>query len=128
MRKLADYTSILLLAASLGQSLYAQAPGAGPNKQELEAKLAQMSQALQLTPQQKTQIAPILKQEMPQLQQVKANASLGPLQKAEQLKQISTTTDSKIMPILNPEQQQKYQAMREQERQQMIEKLRSGAQ
>lgn len=97
----------------------------GPNKQEIAAKLEQMSQALQLTPQQKQQILPILKEEAPQLQAIKNNTSLGPLQKAMQLKQVSTSMDSKIMPILNAEQQQKFQAMREQERQQMVQKLES---
>ncbi len=97
--------------------------GAGPNKEEMLAKLQHMSQELQLTPQQKQQILPILKQEAPKLEEVKGNTSLGPMQKVMQLKQISTTTDSKIMPILNPQQQQKYQAMREQERQQMIQKM-----
>lgn len=102
--------------------------GAGANKQEMMAKIEQMSQALQLTPQQKEQIAPILKQEIPQLQQIKNNTSLGPLQKGMQLKQVSQASDAKIMPILNPEQQQKFQAMREQERQQMMQKLESRPQ
>lgn len=102
--------------------------GAGPSKQEIAAKMEQISQALQLTPQQKQQIVPILKQEMPQLQAIKSNTSLGRMQKAMQLKQISTATDAKVMPILNPEQQQKFQAMREQERQQMVQKLEGGAQ
>jgi hypothetical protein len=122
---------LLIVMLALGvQVLVAQqgmgAPGApGPNQQEAAAKLEQISQALQLTPQQKMQLAPILKQEIPQLEQVKNNPSLPPLQKAEQLKQISSASDAKIMPILNPEQQQKFQAIREQERQQMIQKLRN---
>ncbi|MBV8571842.1 MAG: hypothetical protein JO319_14585, partial [Acidobacteriaceae bacterium] len=70
-------------------------------------------------------ILPILKQEIPQVEAVKNNTSLPPMQKAMQLKQISTATDAKITPILNPEQQQKWQMMREQERQQMIQKLES---
>ena len=114
---------IAIVAMTLATQLtVAQGPG-GANKQESASKLEQMSQALQLTPQQKMQIAPILKQEAPQLAAIKSNTSLGPLQKAEQLKQVSSSIDAKIMPILNPEQQQKFQAMREQERQQMIQKL-----
>lgn len=102
--------------------------GASPDKQEMLAKLQHMSQELQLTPQQKQQILPILKKEAPTLEQVKNSTSLGPMQKAMELKRISNATDEKIMPILNPQQQQKYQAMREQERQQMIQKLESSRQ
>ena len=121
--------AILALAVGLtAQIMVAQqgmgaSGGAGPNKEEMMAKLQHMSQELQLTPQQKQQIFPILKQEAPKLEEIKSNTSLGPMQKAMQLKQISNATDSKIMPILNPQQQQKYQAMREQERQQMIQKM-----
>ena len=116
---------IAILATTLATQLTVAQASGGPNKQEVAAKLEQMSQALQLTPQQKLQIAPILKQEAPQLEAIKSNTSLGPLQNAEQLKQVSSSIDAKIMPILNPEQQQKFQVMREQERQQMIQKLES---
>ena len=118
----------LALAAPFAIAQQGMPGGAGPNKEEMAAKLEQMSQALQLTPQQKMQIAPVLKQEMPQLQEIKNNTSLSPLQKGMQLKQVSQASDAKIMPILNPEQQQKFQAMREQERQQMMQKLESRPQ
>jgi len=114
---------VLTAQIMMAQQGMAGPGGASPNKQEMLAKLENMSQALQLTPQQKQQILPILRQEAPKLEEVKNNTSLPPMQKAMQLKQISSSTDSKIMPILNPQQQQKYQAMREQERQQMIQKL-----
>jgi len=116
---------IAILATTLATQLTVGQTSGGPNKQDVAAKLEQMSQALQLTPQQKLQIAPILKQEAPQLEAIKSNTSLGPLQKAEQLKPVSSSIDAKITPILNPEQQQKFQVMREQERQQMIQKLES---
>lgn len=98
-------------------------PGAGASKQEVLAKLEKISTALQLTPRQKMHLLPILKEEAPQLKAVKENASLGPLQKAMQLKQISTAIDTKVTPILNPMQQEKWQLMREEERKQMLQKL-----
>ena len=127
MKKQAVNILLVLLTAVTVQIAYAQGAmgGQGPSKQEIAAKIEKISTALQLSPQQKQQIAPILKAEIPQLQAVKSNTSLGPLQKLEQLKQISTATDAKVMPILNPEQQQKFQAIREQERQQMMQKLES---
>ena len=109
----------LLMFALCAPLAFSQAPA--PDKQELMAKVEKMSTALQLTPAQKQQIIPILKEEAPKMQAVKANTSLGPLQKAMQLKQISTDTDAKLKPILSPEQYQKLLQMQEQERQQMIQ-------
>jgi Spy/CpxP family protein refolding chaperone len=133
MKKFRMGTILAFAVVLSGQLMVAQQGmagpgGASPDKQEMLAKLQHISQELQLTPQQKQQIFPILKQEVPKLEEVKGNTSLGPLQKAMQLKQISNATDLKIMPILNPQQQQKYQAMREQERQQMIQKLETSRQ
>lgn len=97
--------------------------GAQPNKAEVMAKLEKISTALNLSPQQKQQMLPILKEEAPKLQAIKSSTSLGPLQKAMQLRQVGEATDAKVMPILNPEQQQKWQAMRQQERQEMMQKM-----
>jgi Spy/CpxP family protein refolding chaperone len=111
-----------LLAMALCTPLaFSQAPP--PDKQEMMAKVEQMSAALQLTPAQKQQVIPILKEEAPKLQAVKANTSLGPVQKAMQLKQISNTTDAKLKPILTPEQFQKLQQIHEQQRQEMMQKM-----
>ena len=97
--------------------------GSQPNKAEIAAKLEKMSAALQLSPAQKQQILPILKEEAPKVKAIKENTSLGPLQKGMQLRQISEATDAKLKPILSPEQYEKLQAMRAQERQQMMQKM-----
>ena len=47
------------------------------------------------------------------------------MQKLEQLKQIASSVDEKITPLLNAEQQQKFQAIRDEHRRQLIEKLAS---
>ena len=80
---------------------------------------------LGLTEQQKQQILPFLKQEAPQLEALKKNTSLTPLQKVEQLKQISSAIDAKIMPLLDPPQQKKFQEIREENRRRLIEELGS---
>jgi periplasmic protein CpxP/Spy len=118
---------ILATTFSIGLAVGQQGPGevggAGSNAQEIAAKLQKISAELNLTPQQKMQLLPILKEEAPQLKAIKEDASLGPIQKARQLKQVSTAIDAKVLPILNPTQQEKWQAMRERERQEMIQKL-----
>ena len=95
-------------------------------KQEAMAKLEKMSAELQLTPQQKQQMMPIMMEEGKKMKGIKANTSLGPLEKAMQMKQVGADMDAKVKPILNPEQYQKFEQIRAQEREQMIEKMRSG--
>ena len=133
MKKLAASLFAFVLAVAVGAPIVSAqdnmsqgtmgAAGSQPNKAEIAAKLEKMSAALQLTPAQKKQITPILMQEAPKLQALKADTSLGPLQKGMQLRQISEATDAKLQPILTPEQNQKLQAMRAQERQQMMQKM-----
>jgi hypothetical protein len=78
---------------------------------------------LGLTEQQKAQIAPILKAEVPKLEALKKNTSLKPLDKIEQLKHISGAVDAQVMPLLNADQQKKFTAIRDEYRREMIEKL-----
>jgi len=82
-----------------------------------------MAAALQLTPAQKQQVRPILMEEAPKLKAIKNDTSLGPLQKAMKLRQIGDATDAKLKPILTAQQYQTWQQMREQERQQMMQKM-----
>jgi uncharacterized protein DUF3604 len=89
----------------------------------LTAMINQFSIELRLTEQQKQQVVPILKEVAPQLEALKKNTSLKPLQKVEQLRQIADSIDAKITPLLDPEQQKKFQAIREEHRRELIEKL-----
>ena len=93
----------------------------------LTALMNQFSIELGLTEQQKEQIVPIMTQELTQLEALKKNTSLSAVQKVEQLRQLSRSSDEKITPLLNSEQQPKFQAMREQMRRQIIEKMGSQA-
>jgi len=99
--------------------------GMGPqgDRAEVLQKLEKMSAALQLTPQQKEQIRPILFEEAPKLKALKSDTSMPPLQKAMKMRQISEATDAKLKPILTPAQYQTLQQMRAQERQQMMQKM-----
>ncbi len=87
----------------------------------------QFSIELGLTEEQKQQIVPILKDEVTQLQALQKNASLSAVQKVEQLKQLGRSFDEKIMPLLNADQQPKFQTLREQVRRRMIETMGSKA-
>jgi Protein of unknown function (DUF3604) len=90
----------------------------------LAAMLDQFSIELGLNEQQRQQILPFLQQqEMPKLEALKKNTSLTPVQKLQQLKQIADEVDAKITPLLDQQQQQKFQSIREQHRRELIKKL-----
>jgi len=89
----------------------------------LNAALNLFSIDLGLTAEQKQQVVPIIQQELPKLKALKKDTSLKPTQKLEQLKQIADDLDSKITPLLNADQQKKFQEIREEHRRQLIEKI-----
>jgi Spy/CpxP family protein refolding chaperone len=123
-------TTLMLLLCVLAVQLFAQFAIAqeppSPEKQEAMAKLEKMSAELQLTPQQKKQMLPIMMEEAQKMKAIKTNTSLGGMQKMMQMKQVGTDMDAKVQPILNPQQYQKFQQIRQQEREEMIQKMRSG--
>ena len=87
----------------------------------LTALSNQFSIELGLTEQQRREIVPVLQQEMKQLGGLKTDTKLSGLQKLEELKKLSVSFDEKISPLLNPDQQKKFKAMREQMRLRMLE-------
>ena len=91
----------------------------------LTAMINQFSIDLGLTEQQKQQVVPIVKDAATQLQALKKNASLKPLAKVEELKKISGSIVDKITPILDPQQQQKFQTIRDDVRRRLIDKMAS---
>jgi len=78
------------------------------------SKLEAISQQLQLTPQQKVKILPILRDELPKVEAIKNDNSLGKIQKVQQIRAIHQQTDPQMKAILTPEQYQKLQAIRQQ--------------
>jgi hypothetical protein len=83
----------------------------------------QFSIELGLTDEQRNQIVPMFQQEIKQLGALKKDTTLSGLQKVESLRKLGVSFDEKISPLLNPEQQQKFQAMREEMRRRMIEEM-----
>jgi hypothetical protein len=81
----------------------------------------QFSIELGLTEEQKKQIVPILQQEIKQLGELKKDTRLSGLQKVEALRKLGVSFDEKLSPLLNAEQQKKFQALREQMRRRLVE-------
>ncbi len=99
---LCSATFVLLASTS-----YAQKPGK-------LSKLEAISQQLELTPQQKVKILPILRDEAPKVQAIKNDNSISKIQKVQQIRAIHQQTDPQMKAILSPAQYQKLQAIRQQ--------------
>jgi hypothetical protein len=91
----------------------------------LTAMLDQFSIELGLSQEQKQKIVPFLQELAPKLQALKGNTALTPMQKLEQVKRISDEVDAKLTPLLDQQQQQKFQAIREEHRRELIKKMAS---
>jgi Spy/CpxP family protein refolding chaperone len=78
------------------------------------AKLQAISQQLNLTPEQKAKVLPILADEAPKVQAIRNDNSLSKIQKVQHLKALHQQTDPQMKAILSPEQYQKLQAIRQQ--------------
>jgi hypothetical protein len=91
----------------------------------LTALMNQFCIELGLTEEQKQQIVPMLTDAAKQLQALKKNTSLKPMDKLEQLKQIADSVDEKVSPLLNSDQKQKFQAIRDEHRRHLVEKMAS---
>jgi Spy/CpxP family protein refolding chaperone len=76
------------------------------------AKVEAISQQLNLTPEQKAKVLPILREEGPKVQAIKNDNSLSRMQKMQAVKAIHQQTDPQMKAILSPEQYQKLQAIR----------------
>ena len=79
-----------------------------PRSQKLEGIAAQ----LQLTPEQKMQLLPILAAEAPKVRAIKNDPSLSKEDKLQQLKALHDETNPQVKSILTPEQYQKLQEIR----------------
>jgi hypothetical protein len=78
------------------------------------SKVEAISQQLDLTPQQKLKILPILREEAPKVEAIKKDNSLSRVQKVQQIRAIHQQTDPQMKAILSQEQYQKLKAIRQQ--------------
>jgi Spy/CpxP family protein refolding chaperone len=96
--------SIAMLAL-LAPTSFAQKAGA-------MSKAQAMAQQLNLTPQQKEKVLPILAAEVPKVQAIKNDNSLSKIQKMQQLRAIHQQSDPQMKAILSPDQYKKLQQIR----------------
>ena|SRR6187549_3080396 len=97
-------TFVLLALAS---TAYAQKSGS-------LSKAEEIAQQLNLTPEQKVKILPILRDEVPKVNAIKNDNSVSNMQKMQQIRAIHQQTDPQMKAILSPAQYEKLKAIRQQ--------------
>src|SRR5262249_13935276 len=117
--------NIRIIAATLCVAVFALTASTS-SAQNKAAKLQAISQQLNLTPQQKAKILPILADEGPKVEAIKNNNSLSGFQKMQQIRAIHQQTDPQMKAILSPDQYQKLQAIRQQAIREAMQKRGGG--
>jgi hypothetical protein len=120
-KQMKNYIRLILLALCFGMLVL---PIATSSAQNQAAKVQAIAQQLNLTPQQKTKILPILADEAPKVEAIKNNSSLSGFQKMQQIRAIHQQTDPQMKAILSPAQYQKLQGIRQQAIREAMEKRR----
>ena len=120
-----NYIRLIALVLSFGMFLLLASSSSAQNQNAM-SKAQAIAQQLNLTPQQKAKILPILADEAPKVEAVKNNSSLSGMQKMQQLRAIHQQTDPQMKAILTPAQYQKLQAIRQQAIREAMQKRRGG--
>ena len=108
-----NYTHLVISALSVAMFALLT-PASFAQKAGAMSKAQAIAQQLNLTPQQKEKILPILAAEVPKVHAIKNDNSLSKMQKMQQLRVIHQQTDPEMKAILSPEQYQKLRQIRAQ--------------
>jgi hypothetical protein len=78
-------------------------------------KAQKISQALNLSPQQQSQVTPILENEEPKVQDIKNDTNLSTNERQSRIKKVYGETDKLMKPILSPVQWKQWEQYRKNE-------------
>lgn len=106
-----NYTHLAVTALSVAMFALL-APASFAQKGAAMSKAQAIAQQLNLTPQQKEKILPILIEEGPKVTAIKNDNSLSKMQKIQQIRVIHMQTDPQMKAILSPQQYQKLKEIR----------------
>jgi len=99
-------------------------PAAESQQQAQWPGFEKVAQILNLTPQQRSQLAPILEAEAPKVQAIMQDPNLSPSEKKNKLKALQSQSDPLVKSILTPTQYKQWQQIRKDE----LESLKGGGQ
>jgi protein CpxP len=120
--KLFPFTLAVTLALGLPGAALAQdnpssqdqpQQGRGPGRMNPDRQLERMTKELDLTPDQQSQIKPLLVERQQQLEALFQDQSVTGEDRRSKMQTIRQASEGKIESILNDQQKQKFQAMRE---------------
>lgn len=106
-----NYTHLVVTALSVA-TFALLAPASFAQKGAAMSKAQAIAQELNLTPQQKEKILPILIEEGPKVSAIKNDNSLSKMQKIQKIRVIHQQTDPQMKAILSPQQYQKLKEIR----------------
>lgn len=89
-------------------------------QQIAELQMAELSRKLQLTDQQQKALAPAIEHRDKELKALKADTSMGRLQKLRKLQEIQGNFRNEAAKVLNPEQLQKFDALQAERRAKLL--------
>jgi hypothetical protein len=115
MKKPIHFFTAVLCAGTfvlLASTSHAQGAAAYAQKPTAISKAEAIGQQLNLTPEQKVKILPILRDEVPKVNAIKNDNSLSKIQKVQQIRAIHQQTDPQMKAILSPAQYEKLKAIR----------------
>jgi protein CpxP len=115
-----NHTHVVISTLSIAM-IALLAPASFAQKGGAMSKAQAIAQQLNLTPQQKEKILPILVAEAPKVNAIKNDNSLSRMQKMQQVRAIHQQTDPQMKAILSPDQYQKLKEIR-------LQALRDAAQ
>lgn len=107
-------SSLLCVSIAIAQT---QAESPGPMLQTENAQA--VAQILNLSPEQKLQLEPILQAESPKVKAILTDPSLSPSEKKKQLKTVHSQTDPLVKSILNPTQYNQWKTIRKNQLEQL---------
>lgn len=107
--------SSCLLGQAQGPGVAPPPPPGAPPRRSMEAlsELRMLTQQLNLTPEQREKLRPIVTDEGEQLHVVRINEQMTPEQKRAKVLQIREAFNPKIAAELNPDQQEKWKKLQE---------------
>ena len=101
--KLNDYIRLNVLTLCFGMSvlMVTMSPAQQQSAQQKSAKLEEIAQYLNLTPQQEDKILPILAAEAPKAREIKDDPSFSRIQRVQRIKAIHQQNDPQMKAILS---------------------------
>lgn len=108
-------TLVLCVCLVLSISVMAQTQPSMGSQAQTGDKAQKISQALNLSPQQQSQMTPILENEEPKVQDIKNDTNLSSADRQARIKKVYEQTDKLVKPILSPVQWKQWEQYRKNE-------------